>query len=273
MRNVFITTVTAMVITASAALAEDTVTKTQTPMGPVLSGKVEMKFSQDTTTDNWGGAMAVDLGIDPGDMATVDLDFVTEDGSAVDLDSWTVGTSVNGLDIAIGDANGLMPETTADAAANGTLAAPAMTESVAVTMGSASVALGFTDWTTDVTDISNIQGAYTVDAGIASVTASADYNMDSENTVIGGAVSGVDLGLATAGGALTYDTDAEVFGFEGTVGAGGLTAYANGDDTDMLQNLGGEYTYNFAGVDLTGGANYNVDAEEFTPSVTMGFSF
>ena len=273
MRNVFITTVAALAI-STAAFAEDTVTKV-TPMvaEPVISGKVEMKFSQDTTTDNWGGAMALDLGINAGNMATVDLDFVAADGTAVDLDSWTVGTTVNGLNIAMGDANGLMPETTADAAANGTLAAPVMTESVAVTMGSASVALGFTDWTTDITDISNIQGAYTLGVAGLDVTASADYNRATDNTVIGGEVAGLDLGLATAGGAVTYDMDAEVFGFEGIVGTGGLTAYVNGTDADALQNLGGEYTYNLAGVDLTGGANYNVDAEELTPSVTMGFSF
>ena len=74
MRNVFITTVAAMAI-STAAFAEDTVTKV-TPMvaEPVISGKVEMKFSQDTTTDKWGGAMAVDLGIDAGDMATVEAD-------------------------------------------------------------------------------------------------------------------------------------------------------------------------------------------------------
>ena len=64
-----------------------------------------------------------------------------------------------------------------------TLAAPAMTESVKVSVGDAAVAVGFTNWTTDVTDISNIQGSYAIGevAGL-NVTASGDYNLDSETS-------------------------------------------------------------------------------------------
>ena len=47
----------------------------------------------------------------------------------------------------------------------------------------------------------------------------------------------------------------------------------NGDDTDTLQNVGGEYTYMLGGAELEGAVNYNMDSEEFTPSVTVGFSF
>lgn len=260
MRKVF--TILAATLFSSAAFAE------APAMGPVLSGEVELKFTQDAN-DNWGGAMGLDLGIDAVGLANVDLDMSATDGNAVKLDNWTVGTSVNSIGIAVGDDNGVMP----DAEGNHTLAAPAMTESVKVTAGSANVALGFTDWSSDITDLSNIQGSYDIDAGIAQVTAGLDYNLDSENTVLGAGVSGFAMGSASLGGAATYDMDAEKFAYEGTVGLAGITGYMNGDQDDALQNIGGDYTYMLGGAELNGGVNYNMDSEEFTPQVTVGFSF
>lgn len=260
MRKVF--TILAATLFSSAAFAE------APAMGPVLSGEVELKFTQDAN-DDWGGAMGLDLGIDAVGLANVDLDMSATDGNAVKLDNWTVGTSVNSIGIAVGDDNGVMP----DAEGNHTLAAPAMTESVKVTAGSANVALGFTDWSSDITDLSNIQGSYDIDAGIAQVTAGLDYNLDSENTVLGAGVSGFAMGSASLGGAATYDMDAEKFAYEGTVGLAGITGYMNGDQDDALQNIGGDYTYMLGGAELNGGVNYNMDSEEFTPQVTVGFSF
>ena len=267
MRNVFITTVAAMAI-STAAFAEDTVTKVTTPVAPVLSGEVSLDFAE-TAGDNIGGTMGVELDINAGSLATVDLDFKATDGNAITLDTWAVGTSVAGVGVAIGDDLGVMP----GAEGEQTLAAPAMTEAVKVTVGDAQVAVGLTDWTTDVTDVSNIQGAYTMNVATLNVTAAADYNLDSENTVLGAGVGGLDLGLASLGGAMTYDMDAETFGFEGVATNGGLTAYLNGDDTDMLQNIGGEYEVNVNGATFTAGANYNIDTEDFAPTASIGFAF
>ena len=264
MKNTFFASAVAAMI-ATTATAETTVAS------PVLSGEVELTFTQDTTTDNWGGAMGLDLGVDAGGLASVDLDFEATDGNALTLDNWTVGTDINGVGVAMGDDNGVF----AGAEGEQTLAAPAMTESVKVTVGDAAVAVGFTDWTTDVTDISNIQGAYTLGnvAGLANITASGDMNLNTDNVVLGAEVSGIDLGGAAISGAVTYDTDAEAIGYEGVADVMGVTAYANGDDTDMLQNVGGEYTYSLGGVDLTAGANYNLDTEDFTPTAGVSFKF
>jgi hypothetical protein len=260
MRKVF--SILAATMFAGAAWAE------APAMSPVLSGEVELKFTQDAN-DDWGGAMGLDLGIDAAGLANVDLDFSATDGNAVTLDNWTVGTTVNSIGIAIGDDNGVMP----DAEGNHTLAAPAMTESVKVTAGAANVAVGFTDWSSDITDLSNIQGSYDIDAGVAKVTAGLDYNLDSENTVLGAGVGGLGVGEAALGGAMTYDMDAEKFAFEGTADFMGLTAYMNGDQDDALQNVGGDYTYMLGGAEINGGVNYNMDSEEFTPTVSVGFSF
>ena len=270
MRILAIAMVAAMATTS--AMAEDTVTKTQAPVGPVLTGAVNLDFAE-TAAGKTAGTMGIELDIDAPGVATVDLDFKATDGNALTLDTWTVGTTVAGVGVAFGDDNGLLPETGANASADGTLAKPAMTESLALSFGSASVAVGLTDWTTDVSEVSNLQGAYTVDAGIVDVTASADYNRTSENTVLGAEVAGLDLGMLTAGGMATYDTDAEDWAFEGSVATGGLSAYINGTDDNRLQHIGGEYVLNYAGAELSAGVDYDTDAEDFTPQAGLSFSF
>jgi len=266
MRTIVLATAVAMAATSAFA---ETVTKTQTPvMGPIISGEVSLDFAE-TANDKIGGTMNLDLGVDMGGLATVDLDFEATDGNAITLDTWAVGTTVAGVGVAVGDDLGVMP----GAEGEQTLAAPAMAEAVQVTVGDAVVAVGLTDWTTDVTDVSNIQGAYTMNVANLDVTAAADYNLDSENTVLGAGVGGLDLGLATVGGAMTYDVDAETFGYEGVANAYGVTAYLNGDDTDMLQNIGGEYAVDVAGATFTAGANYNMDTEDFAPTASLSFNF
>ena len=255
MKNTLIASIVATLI-AGASFAEGT-----------ISGEVSLDFAE--ANDKIGGTMGLDLGVDVSGMATVNLDFSATDGNALTLDNWTVGTQVGALGVAFGDDNGVMP----GAEGEQTLAAPAMTESLQVTTSAATVALGFTDWTTDITDISNVQGAYTLGVAGLDVTAAADYNLDSENTVLGAGVDGLDLGLASLGGAMTYDVDAEVFGFEAVATTGGLTAYLNGDDTDMLQNIGGEYTMDIAGATFAAGANYDVDAEDLAPTASLSFNF
>ncbi len=269
MRILAIAMVAAMATTS--AMAEETVA-VATPTAPVLTGAINLDFAE-TTAGKTAGTMGVELDFDAGDVATVDLDFKATDGNALTLDTWTVGTTIGAVGLAFGDDNGLLPETGANASADGTLAKPAMTESLALSFGGASVAVGLTDWTTDVSEVSNLQGAYTVDAGIADVTASADYNRTSENTVLGAEVAGLDLGLATAGGALTYDTDAEDWAFEGSVAVDGLSAYVNGTDDNRLQHVGGEYVLNYAGAELSAGVDYDTDAKDWTPTAGLSFNF
>lgn len=268
MRILAIAIVAAMATTS--AMAE--VTKTQTPVGPVISGAVNLDFAE-TAANKTAGTMGIELDIDAGSLATVDLDFKATDGNSLTLDTWTVGTEVAGVGVALGDDNNLMPETAANATADGTLAKPAMTESVALSFGGASIAVGLTDYTTDITEVSNVQGAYTIDMNRFAITGALDYNRTSENTVLGAEVAGLDLGMATAGGALTYDTDAEDWAYEGTVDVSGLTAYINGTDANRLQHVGGEYTMDVAGAELSAGVDYDTDAETWSPTAGLSFNF
>ena len=264
MRTTVLAIVAAMAATSALAEAE-----TQAPvMGPIITGEVSLDFAE-TTNNNYGGTFNLDLGINAGDLATIDLDFGVDEAGNGSLDDWTVGTTVGALGVAVGTDNGVMP----GAEGEQTLAAPAMTESVQVTAGAATVALGFTDWNTDITDISNVQGAYTLGVAGLDVTAAADFNLDTDNTVLGAGVAGIDLGVAALGGAMTYDMDAEVFGYESVATTGGLTAYLNGDDTNALQNIGAEYEVDVNGATIATGANYDTDAKDLTPTVSLSFNF
>ena len=249
---------------AGVAFAEDTTASA----GPTISGEVGITLKE-TAAGDMAGSMGLDLGIDASGLGFVDLDFSATDNNAVVLDNWTVGTAVGGIGVALGDDNGLMP----DAEGNQTLSKPAMTESVAVKVGGAAVAVGFTDWTKDVTDLSNLQGSYTLGVMGMNVTAAADYNFDTENTVLGAGVGGFEAAGVGVGAAMSYDIDAEKLGFETTASALGITAYLNGDTDEIMQNIGGEYVYNIGGAEVSAGANYNIDNEDFAPTVGVTFSF
>ena len=266
MRKVF--TILAATMFAGAAFAE---TENVAIPTPVLSGEVSLDFAE-TANDKWGGTMGLELGVDLGGTTAVDLNFEAVDGGALTLDTWAVGTVVGGVGLAFGDDLSVMPEAFDEDHA--TLAAPAMAEAAQVMVGDAKVAIGFNDWTADVTDISNIQGAYTLNLAPMSITAAGDYNLDSENIVVGAGVGGIDLaGYAELGGTVTYDVDGEKFAFEGVANVMGVTAYANGDQDDAFQNVGGEYSYSLGGAAVTAGANYNVDTEDFAPTAGIAFKF
>lgn len=262
MRNLLITTAVASSF-AGVAFAEEAAYT-----GPTLSGEVSLDFAE-TAAGDFGGTMGLDLGVDAG-LGDVALGFEATEGGALTLDTWTVGTPLpGGIDVAIGNDNG----TFVGAEGEQTLAAPAMTTGVQVGVAGATVAVGWTDWTADMTDLNNIQGSYTVDMGGLDVTAAADYNFNSEDYAIGAEVAGLNVGIADLGGAVTYDGATEEIGYEVVAGAYGATAFLNGDDSDMLQNVGGEYAYGIGGATVTAGATYNFDAEEVTPTVGVNFAF
>ena len=239
----------------ASAFAEDTTTPSP------VTGEVTLDIAE-TASGDWGGTLGVDVDIA---AAGVSLGFGAEEGGDLNLDTWTVGTDMANMSVAIGNDNGAF----VGAEGEQTLANPAMTESILIGTGPMSVALGFTDWNSDITDISNIQGSY----NLGDITVAGDYNMDSENTVLGAEYAGLGLGIATLGGAVTYDMDAEMFAYEGVLTNGGITGYVNGDQDDALQNIGGGYEWTWSGATLDAGAVYNMDDEDLTPTVSIGFSF
>lgn len=263
MRKVF-TILAATMIAGSAAA--------QSP----LSGEVELEFKENPISEKIAGTMNLDLGINVGTVSTVDLDFGAKgdgsfNGSSLKLNDWTVGTNMYGVGVEIGTDNGVF----VGAEGEQTLADPTMDESVKVTVGAAKVAIGFANFTRDVSELSNIQGSYTTTVQNYDVTVSADRNLDTDNTVVGSTVSGFRFNEVALSGTVTYDTDAEALGYEVVAETDtNITAYLNGDNEDTLQNVGGEYVYNLeGGAELSAGANYNMETEEFAPTAGISFKF
>ena len=260
MRNVFI-------LAAAAAMAA-TVANADTvnPAGAMLTGSMEVEVNSDKEA-----TLTLGAGLSAGDLAFGSFNVESVDGGSFTLDQWQIGADVAGATLSFGDQDGVFVE-----GENGaTLAAPAMEESLKVSVGDAQVAVGLTDWNADITDISNVQGAYTIGtvAGLASVTASGDYNLDSEVYMLGGRASGVEVANIMLGSTLTYSSADEQIAYEVDGTMMGVTAYVNGDADDTLQNIGASYGRTVAGLDLGTELNYNLDSEEFTPSVKVGFKF
>ena len=252
MRNVFI-------LAAAAAMAA-TVAHAES----VLSGSIEIEVNKDAEA-----TLTLGAGLSAGDLAFGSFNVESVDGGSFDIDQWQMGADVAGATLSFGDQDGVFVE-----GENGaTLAEPVMAESLKVSLGDAQVAVGLTDWNADITDVSNVQGAYTVGAGLVSVTASGDYNLDSEEYMLGGRADGVEVANIMLGSTLTYNSADEQVAYEVDGTMMGVTAYLNGDDTDALQNVGASYDRTVAGLNLGTDLNYNLDTEEFTPSVTVGFSF
>jgi hypothetical protein len=265
MKNTILSIV-AVFSTAGYAMAEEAAVA-----NPVtLTGEIKTTIAE-TAADKYGATTTFGLDVGVTGIAFGGLDFAVGSDDKLALDEWHIGANLGLATVSYGDQG----NNWIGAEGEQTIADPAMGDSLKVSVGDATVALGMTDATADVTDLSNVQATYTM--GVAddlSLTGAVDYNLDSETTILGASLGGIDLGVATASGAFTYGLDSEAWGYEGVVATGGLTAYINGDNVDALQNIGGGYDMTIAsGLELGADLSYNMNSEEFKPSVSASFSF
>lgn len=253
-------TTTALVFFAGSVSAAD------------MGGKITTEIAENAD-DKWGATTSFDLGIAsmgtavPA-FAAIDLD-VNTDGD-VTLDEWQVGTVVNGdAMISFGDQGNVWIDTEDGS----TMADPDMKESIQVKALGAQMGVSWKDIEADATEIETVSGMYEMNMGLINLQAAGSYNLDSEEYVIGSRSDYLlndNIGL---GAAVTYDSGSEDIGFEVDAGAYGTTVFVNGDQDEMLQNVGGSYEYTLLGIDLEAGAVYNLDAEELTPTASVSFSF
>ena len=253
-------TTTALVLFAGSVSAAD------------MGGKITTEIAENAE-DKWGATTSFDLGIASMGTAVpafgaIDLD-VNTDGD-VTLDEWQIGTVVNGdAMISFGDQGNIWIDTEDGS----TTADPAMKESIQVKALGAQMGFSWKDIEADATEIETVSGMYEMNIGTINVQAAGSYNMDAENFAIGSRSDYLlndNIGL---GAAVTYDSGSEDIGFEVDAGAYGATVFVNGDQDEMLQNVGGSYEYTLLGVDLEAGATYNLDSEELTPTASVSFSF
>ena len=72
---------------------------------------------------------------------------------------------------------------------------------------------------------------------------------------------------------MTYGTNLKTVAYEADATIMGVTAYINGDQNDMTENVGAGYEMEVGGLTTELDMNYNFDAEQVTPKFTVGFSF
>lgn len=215
----------------------------------------------------------VEVTVDGDAVATTELtlDFVAyEDIASASItldengvDGYSIGTMVSGVTLSYGDQGDIMLGGGLNVVGGSTLADPVSADtSLIVGIAEAQVLVGFG---ADLSEVENLQLSY--DMGM--VAASLDYNVDSEELTVVGAGS-YTFGTVDTGLLVSYD---DTFAYELTAGAYGFVAYVNGDEDEMLQNVGAGYETDFAGLTVFAEAEYNLDSEEVTPAVGVSLSF
>lgn len=261
MKKILLSTA-AITLLAGAAYAENTV------VGPVIGGSVEVEVKENAAGD-YGATTTFNVGIAAAGLAYGSASVESVNGNTFEIDEWQIGTQVGSVDLSFGDQGGVFVESWSDYS---DIIDPAMTESLAVSVGDLAVAVGFNDVTSDISDISNVQGAYTLGTDSVALTASADYNFNSEDWAVGtraaGEVAGIGLGTT-----LSYGSAAESLAYEVDGTIKGITAYVNGNQDDMLRNVGAGYEMGYNNMTLATDVNYDIDAEELAPRVTVTFRF
>lgn len=269
MRNVFMTAA-AVVALSTAAFAEEAAVAPAT----AISGSIGVEISENAAGKHVA-TTTIGAGIDATGLAFGGVSVEAVDGATFELDQWYIGTHVGVATLSFGKQGDLMVGNDFEIVGGDTLADVADDhESLQVTVGAASVMVGLTDITADVTEVENVQGAYTLNLGEAALTAVGDYNINSEEWVLGGKV-GMDLTSDIAiGGLLTYSSATETFGYEASAGFGIATAFVNGDDTDMFQNIGAGVAYDLqSNLNVYAEGAYNIDAEDTTVGAGIAFKF
>jgi len=245
-----------------------------------VGADIEAKVKKNSTTDQYETVTKLGLSFD-GNMGEAGdafggFNFKSTDGGALALDEWNLGTSFGDAKVSFGNQGGIFVEDKVDAEF-ASVASAAMKESIQVEYGNLEFALGLDDYKNDLFgNNDNVQAAYTVVTPVGEVKGSVDYNIDSTEYLYGARVdtAPVDIvGGATLGGIVTYGTEVQTLSYEANATAYGITAYVNGDENDMSENIGAGYEMVVGGLDVGTDLNYNFDAEEMTPQVTLGFSF
>ena len=239
------------------------VAETSAPVGPTVGGKVEVEIKENASND-WGAKTTFGLGFNHSDMAFGGISLEAVDSNTLTVDEWQMGTSLGMVTVSVGDQGDIW----IGAEGEHTIANPKMDESVIADFGDAAIALEFGDWKNDVSDIEAIAGSYTTELNSFGITVAGDYDRVTENYTIGGRAD-----MSGSGIALTYAEATETMAYELDSSQGPIAVYMNGNEGDMLQNIGGGYTWDIRGLDIEASANYDIDAEDISPSVKMAFSF
>lgn len=256
---------TALTVFAGASFAQEVA-----PEAPIdMTGKISTVIAENAA-GNWGATSSFDLGVNGTSAPAFGrLSFVVDNtDNKLTLDEYAVGTDLGVASVSFGDQDNIWIGTEKGS----TIEEVEMDESIQVSALGVTAAIGLN--TDDLTDIRNLQVGYGLPLGIANVEAVGDYNMNSEAWIVAGRAdtAGMIDGVRI-GGAMSYGSVSETFGFEADATVLGVTGYLAGDQNDMTKDIGASVETNFAGMNIDSGINYNFDTEKYSPSVELSFSF
>lgn len=261
MNKLFLTT-TAILMLANTALAEDL-------FKPTLNGSLEVEVAE-TEAGDYAASTTISVGLVTQGLTFGEVSVESVDKNTFTIDSWSFGVNTPFVTVSFGDQDSLFVEAYSDYS---TIADPEIAESLVISAMGGSLAVGFTDITSDITDISQVQAAYELDAGIVALVTSVDYNVDTEDYAVGIRAKDVEMFNVGLGATISYASSDEVAAYELDTGAFGLTTYINGDSDEAVRNIGAGYVYNLNNLQLAADVNYNIDTEETTPKTSVSFSF
>lgn len=280
MKKVLMATVAMFAFSSAAIAGGIEVTETEVVLeafpqivtSPVVGGSIDLEFAENADGE-FAATTTFAAGIVTPGLAFGEIGVESVDGNTFEINKWYFGALFGSSGtVSFGDHDGgVFVEAYSDYS---TVATPAIAEALIVTAGDSQVALGFTDITNDITDVSNIQAAYTIDTGVSLTTVSVDYNFDTEEFVVGSRTSDVELGPVSLGSTVSYASASEVIAYEiDATMSYGLTAYVNGDNDDAFRNVGAGYVRDINNLTVFADVNYDLNAEEFTPKAGISFNF
>ena len=263
MRNVLITSVAAMFVAGSVSAAD-------------LSGSVGVEVTENSagdyvaeTTLGFGVTANTDVGVAFGGFT-----FESVDGGNLTVDEWQLGMSFGETAVSFGDQGDVFVGGRMEMVGESTLSLPNdEVDSVIVSHGAVAAMVGFDDVTTDISDVSNVQLAYTTAIGTVDLISAVDFNNNTDETTLGvdatyAMASGVDLGAV-----MTYAVDAEAFGYEAYVDYKFATVFTNGTDDDAFENIGLGVAHSYSNLDVYAEAEYNIDDKDTVVGVGVSFNF
>ena len=275
MRNVFITAAAIATIATSAfagGTADSLAIVPAAAPATAIGGTIGIELTENSA-GNYVATTTLGVGINADGLAFGAASVESVDGATFEIDEWFVGARLGVATLTFGKQGDLFVGNDFEIVGGDTIANPASDhESLIVEAGAAAVLVGFSDITTDIGDIENIQGSYSFTTGQIGLTAVADYNIDSENFTVG-AQANAKAGQVVLGGIVTYAQDTEVFAYEASAGYNFVTAFVNGDNNDAFQNIGAGVTHDFNGLNLYAEGTYNIDTEANSVAAGVSFSF
>jgi hypothetical protein len=258
MKTILLASAATIALTASAFAAE-------------INGEVTLDAAK--SGDDYTVTSGVELGIF-GEMGMGSITIAVDENDGLVLDKWAVGAMAGEFELTFGDQGDLMDAFEGQTKFVGGQTLANLDDdyvSARATARGVSVAIGFEDIKSDVTDIKNVQISYSTVIGTFDVATAIDFNIVTDDYTIAGFASTEISGIETSA-TVTFSDD--VVGYEVSAGYGMFKGFLNGDQDDLAQNIGGGAYHTMKnGMEVYAEASYNLDSQEITPAVGLAFKF